>query len=202
MLHECTEGGNDVQDISWGALISQVTNVANAMRSCGIAKGDRVAGVLSNRLETVVACLATLSIGALWSTSSPDMGVEGVLDRLKQIRPRLLFAESDVFYGGKVLGLMEKNRACARQLLETSEFMNMIVIARRNQVQDDPALKLVSWSTFVKQGTGRPLRFERLPFNHPGFIVYSSGTVRSQRAQSRSYQANHPADWSSQMHRS
>ncbi|RMJ04805.1 hypothetical protein BHE90_015266 [Fusarium euwallaceae] len=177
VLHACTEGGNDVQDISWGTLISQVADLADAMRSSGIVKGDRVAGVLSNRLETIVACLATLSIGALWSTSSPDMGVEGVLDRLKQIQPKLLFTESDVFYGNKVLGLMEKNRSCAKQMLKTSEFMNMVVIPRSKPVQDEPELKLVTWSAFLKRGSGRPMQFERLPFNHPGFIVYSSGTT-------------------------
>ncbi|KAJ3545771.1 hypothetical protein NM208_g2351 [Fusarium decemcellulare] len=177
VLHACTEGGNDVQDISWGTLISQVADLADAMRSSGIVKGDRVAGVLSNRLETVVACLAALSIGALWSTSSPDMGTEGVLSRLEQIRPKLLFAESDVVYGNKVLGLMEKNRSCAMQMLKTPEFINMVVIPRSRPVQDEPSLKLVTWSVFLERGLGRPMQFERLPFNHPGFIVYSSGTT-------------------------
>ncbi|KAH8650771.1 acetoacetyl-synthase [Ilyonectria robusta] len=177
VLHACTEGGNDVQNISWETLISQVAGLADAMRSSGIVKGDRVGGVLSNRPETVVTCLATLSIGALWSTSSPDMGTEGVLDRLEQIRPKLLFVESDAVYGNKVLGLMEKNRSCARQMLKTPEFMNMVVIPRSRPVQDEPSLKLVTWSAFLKRGLGRPMQFERLPFNHPGFIVYSSGTT-------------------------
>lgn len=177
VIHECSEGGLDIQDIPWAMLISHVTSMADAMRSSGIVTGDRVAGVLSNRLETIVACLAALSIGALWSTSSPDMGVEGILDRMRQIRPKILFVESDVFYNGRVIELMDKNRECSRTLLNTPEFMNMIVIPRRRKVQQDSDLKMITLQTFLQRGRGSSLTFTRFPFNHPGFIVYSSGTV-------------------------
>ncbi|KIW86365.1 acetoacetate-CoA ligase [Fonsecaea pedrosoi CBS 271.37] len=177
VLHTCTEGGNDVQDVTWGQLIAQVTRMADAMKSSGVVQGDRVAGVLSNRLETVIACLATLSMGAIWSTSSPDMGVEGVLDRVRQIRPKLLFVESDVLYNERILDQREKNRAYAKSMLVTSEFTNIVVIPRSQQVHEDPDLKLVSLDTFLKRAKGRPLDFKRLPFAHPGFIVYSSGTT-------------------------
>ncbi|KAH0848652.1 hypothetical protein FOPE_02580 [Fonsecaea pedrosoi] len=177
VLHTCTEGGNDVQDVTWGQLIAQVTRMADAMKSSGVVQGDRVAGVLSNRLETVVACLATLSMGAIWSTSSPDMGVEGVLDRVRQIRPKLLLVESDVLYNERILDQREKNRAYAKSMLVTPEFTNIVVIPRSQQVHEDPDLKLVSLDTFLKRAKGRPLDFKRLPFAHPGFIVYSSGTT-------------------------
>ncbi|KAK6366827.1 hypothetical protein LTS17_010378 [Exophiala oligosperma] len=177
VIHECCEGALEVRDVTWEQLTSQVTSVADAMRSSGITSGDRVAGVLSNRLETVVACLATLSIGAVWSTSSPDMGVEGILDRVRQIRPKILFVESDVLYNGKVIDLARKNRACAAKLLDLPEYLNMIVIQRRNVVHEESALKLTTWQAFLRRGRGRPLTFAKLPFSHPGFIVYSSGTV-------------------------
>lgn len=147
------------------------------MRSSGVVQGDRVAGVLSNRLETIVACLATLSTGAIWSTSSPDMGVEGVLDRIRQIRPKILYAESDVLYNERILDQRDKNKAYAKYMLETPEFTNVVVIPRRKPVHEDSALKLISLNTFLERGIGRPLEFARLPFAHPGFIVYSSGTV-------------------------
>lgn len=177
VLHACTEGGQDVQDVTWGDLTAQVRKVSDAMKYSGVKVGDRVAGVLSNRVETVVACLATLSIGALWSTSSPDMGVSGILDRIEQIRPKLLFVESDVFYNGKLQPQMAKNRAYTKPLLHTSEFSNMIVIPRKQKVLSKPELKLITWDEFLKRDQARELHFARLPFSHPGFIVYSSGTV-------------------------
>jgi acetoacetyl-CoA synthetase len=178
-IHTCTEGGLDVEDVTWGALRSKVRQVADAMVTTGVKVGDRVAGVLSNRLETVVLCLASLSIGALWSTSSPDMGVKGVLDRLVQIRPKLLFAESDVLYNAKTHDLRSRNKEMARNLLSISEFSNIVVIARSKQVVEDQEMRLITWHTFLKRGRGRPLEFTQLPFSHPGFIVYSSGTVSS-----------------------
>ncbi|OQU94355.1 hypothetical protein CLAIMM_00716 [Cladophialophora immunda] len=177
VIHACTEGGEDIRDVTWGDLHSQVAQLADAMLSSGITVGDRVAGVLSNRLETVVACLAALSMGALWSTSSPDMGVEGVLDRVRQIRPKLFIVESDVFYNGRVQDQMDKNRQCAGELLQTPEFVNMVVIPRRTKVLEQRSLKVITWNTFLERGIGRPLKFAKLPFSHPGFIVYSSGTT-------------------------
>jgi acetoacetyl-CoA synthetase len=177
VLQTCVEGGADLRDITWGVLITAVTKMADALRSSGVVKGDRVAGVLSNRLETVVACLATLSIGAIWSTSSPDMGADGVLDRVRQIRPKILFSETDILYNNKILDQRQKNRVYAKEMLAFSEFANLVVIERTKEVQEDRGLKLISLSDFLKCGTGRPLQFARLPFSHPGFIVYSSGTV-------------------------
>lgn len=74
---------------------------------------------------------------------------------------------------------MDKNRSWAGQMHKTPEFMNMVVIPRSKEAQDEPELKLVTWESFLKRGLGRPLQFARLPFNYPGFIVYSSGTVAS-----------------------
>jgi acetoacetyl-CoA synthetase len=178
-IHACIEGGQEMQDITWGTLRSQTERIADAMVVSGIRAGDRVAGVVSNRLETMLACLATLSIGALWSTSSPDMGVKGILDRLLQIRPKLVFAESSVLYNGKVRDLMAKNREWAKRMLETPEFQNVIVTPRvgDRSPRDEANLKLVSWDSFLSRGTGRELQYQHMPFSHPGFIVYSSGTV-------------------------
>ena len=178
-VHTCTEGGENLHDVAWGELRSLVEQVADAMMSSGIKTGDRVAGVVSNRLETMVICLASLSIGALWSTSSPDMGVQGILDRLLQIRPRLVFGENAVMYNAKLRDLMAKNRQCAKRMTETPEYHNFIVISRGGDppAQEVPGLKIISWGRFLSRGMGRKLSFKPLPFSHPGFIVYSSGTV-------------------------
>lgn len=177
-IHTCNEGGINLADVTWGRLYALVEQAADAMVASGVHLGDRVAAVISNRLETVVLCLAALSIGALWSTSSPDMGEQGILDRLLQIRPKLVFGESAVLYNGKLRGLLLKHTGCATRLTETPEYQNYVVIPTEGfPVTQKPEAKLTSWSGFLGRGTGRRLTFAQLPFSHPGFIVYSSGTV-------------------------
>lgn len=177
ILHACAEGGVDMQHVTWGQLHGRVEKLADAMRSAGIQVGDRIAGIVSNTVETLVACLATLSIGAIWSTSSPDMGVPGILDRLLQIRPKLVFAESAVLYNGRVRDLMDKHMQWAKKLERTSEFQCVIVAPFRGAGIAETNTYITTWDEFLRKGTGRELVYAQLPFDHPGFIVYSSGTV-------------------------
>lgn len=172
------EGGTDIKDYTWGELYSLVERAADALISLGVKKHDRVAAVLSNRLETVVLCLATLSIGAIWSSSSPDMAESGILDRLTQIRPKIVFGESFVVFKGKVMDLASKNAAIVQGLKGFEEFKNLIVLPSQARIAEvDSRGQILGYEEFLKHGVGRPLKFTRLPFSHPGFIVYSSGTV-------------------------
>jgi acetoacetyl-CoA synthetase len=177
-IYVCEEGGVNLRETSWGAIYSGVERIADALRSAGVTTGDRIGAVISNSAETLTLCLATLSIGALWSTMSPDMGVSGILDRLSQIRPKLVFAESSVLYNGKKRELMPGNRDWIAALSKTPDFQTAVIIPRSDDsVPSDRATKLIPWKEFLQSGRGRKLQFAQLPFNHPSFIVYSSGTV-------------------------
>ncbi|OAL34611.1 acetoacetate-CoA ligase [Fonsecaea nubica] len=178
-IHACNEGGVNLRSITWGELISQVRQAADAMVSFGIGQGDRVAAVISNRPETMVLCLAALSLGAIWSTSSPDMGEHGILDRLFQIRPKLVFGETAVLYNGQMRDLRTKHRNCAERLAKHAEFQGYFLLETEGFGFQGHAqnVKIAPWSSFIGQSTGRELTFAQLPFSHPGFIVYSSGTT-------------------------
>jgi acetoacetyl-CoA synthetase len=177
-LYDCKEGLSSTQEMQWHELYSRVEVLADAMKNAGLRKGDRVAAVISNCAEAVVACLATLSVGAIFSTSSPDMGVAGIMDRLDQIQPRLVVFESSARYNGKVRPLGEKIEKCTVALRKVPNFQEMIVINRGSEPLDTKTLSnTTSWEVFQKRSTGKKLQFEQVAFDHPGFIVYSSGTV-------------------------
>lgn len=177
-IHACNEGGTDLHDVTWNQLYKLVEKLADSMRASGVKKGSRVAAIISNRVETMALCLATLSIGAIWSTSSPDMGTQGILDRLMQIRPTLVFGETSVLYNGTIRDLRSKHAQCDEQLASIPEYGGYIIIGDALNPLDDGSLaRLQPWRHFLRRGTGRKLAFEPVPFIHPGFIVYSSGTV-------------------------
>ncbi|KAJ0420294.1 hypothetical protein BJY00DRAFT_301689 [Aspergillus carlsbadensis] len=189
ILHLVPEGGATIRDLTWSELRAQVRRVASALAASGVAVGDRVASVISNRLETIVGCLATLSLGAIWSSTSPDMGAAAVLDRLGQIRPKVVFCESEIVYNGKRRNLLPRHRQWAQDLARQVADLQAVVVmggAAAADVVDVSALqgdgraattKMTPWAAFVSRGApGRSLSFVRLPFNHPAFIVYSSGT--------------------------
>lgn len=192
ILHVTSEPSPDVRDVTWDELHADVARTASAMVAHGVRVGDRVAAVLSNRLETVVCCLAALSLGAIWSSSSPDMGMDGILSRLTQIRPKLVFCEREIVYNGKRVQLLAKHRTWAEVLAQQVPELEAVVVmggshaadrAASNETKFKPGPtrmqdKFISWNTFLGRGkSNRPLTFEQLPFSHPGFIVYSSGTT-------------------------
>lgn len=182
ILHVASEGAEDLRDVTWEQLRGDVARISGSMASRGVKVGDRVAAVMSNRLETIVACLAALSLGAIWSTSSPEMGVDAILSRLTQIRPRLVFCERQVVYNGRMRNLIAKHRAWSKILAqETAELEAVVVVGGVGDVTSEPTespVKLVAWDEFLARGASRTtLKFRQLPFNHPGFIVWSSGTT-------------------------
>ncbi|MEM6580762.1 MAG: acetoacetate--CoA ligase [Pseudomonadota bacterium] len=163
------------QRSSWTyeALFEAVASLASAMRGHGVQPGDRVVGLLPNIPETVIAMLATTSIGAIWSSCSPDFGAKGAIDRFRQIEPKLLFTTDGYVYGGKRIALFEKVADIARSI-ESIE--SVIVIPLLDGVPSVPQ-GMVSLAAFTSSSPAQPLEFAQLPFNHPLYIMYSSGTT-------------------------
>ena len=163
--------------ISYKTLHEEVARVAAGLRAAGVGTDDRVAGFLPNLPETAIAMLATASLGATWSSCSPDFGVHGVIDRFGQIAPKVLFTADGYFYAGKTLDSLTPMGEMLKQL---PSIERVVVIAYTTGAPEltrlgSPASKATLWDTFGTRG--EPLQFTRVPFNHPQFILYSSGTT-------------------------
>jgi acetoacetyl-CoA synthetase len=167
--------GRRRRELTHAQLFEAVSRFAAALRRSGIRPGDRVAGYLPNMPETIVAALGAAAVGAVWSSCSPDFGVQGVLDRFGQIEPRVLVAADGYFYGGKTHDVRPRLGEVARALPSVD---HVVVVP---YVDPDPAIadirSGVLWETWLGGQPAPPLNFEQLPFNHPLYILYSSGTT-------------------------
>ena len=161
--------------LSYGQLYEQVEQCAAAMRSVGVECGDRVAGFMPNVAQTVVAMLATTSIGAIWSSCSPDFGINGVMDRFGQIKPKLLFGCNGYYYNGKTID----STPTLQQICDKIDSIEqLVVVPVIEQLADLSAHgKAVLFNDFLITHNTPELVFEQLPFNHPLYIMYSSGTT-------------------------
>jgi acetoacetyl-CoA synthetase len=163
------------REISWAQLRTEVAALAAALRRAGVGVGDRVAGLLPNIPEAVIGMLATASLGAVWSSCSPDFGIDGVVDRFGQIAPKVLLATDGYWYNGKAVDSLARLQAIAARLPPLAA---RVVIPLR-----DPALAagaLPEGATLYRDfvaGPAQPLAFAQLPFDHPLYILYSSGTT-------------------------
>jgi acetoacetyl-CoA synthetase len=152
-----------------------VSSLAQAMTAAGIGPGDRVAAFVPNMAETVACMLATASLGAIWSSCSPDFGVQGVLDRFGQIEPKLLITADGYWYGGKSFDSLARIGECLRHLPSVAR---VVVLPYLSQTPDLSGLpKAVRLADFIGPYPAREIAFRRLAFNHPLFIIYSSGTT-------------------------
>jgi acetoacetyl-CoA synthetase len=186
LLNRRTEGvaiigrleNGERREISWPQLHAAVACAAAALRASGVGVGDRVAGMLPNVPETIIAMLATASIGALWSSCSPDFGVNGVLDRFGQIAPKILIACDGYYYNGKTIDCRGKIAEVASKLESLS--VTVVVPVLGGDLDVD---KATGWHAYLDSAAGEgaaeppTLVFEQLPFDHPLFIMYSSGTT-------------------------
>ena len=161
--------------LSFAQLYDEVEKIAGALRLAGVHEGDRVAGFVPNGPEAIIAMLATASIGAIWSSCSPDFGAKGVLDRFGQIRPKVLFACDGYRYAGKRIDLRDRVREVAESLPDLEYVVGIPWLEERPDWSGMP--KAIEWDEFARVGDGDPIRFERLPFDHPLYILYSSGTT-------------------------
>ena len=168
-----TESG-PARRLSRDELQAQVSALAATLRELGVEAGDRVAGFMPNIPETVIAMLATTSIGAVWSSCSPDFGFSGVLDRFGQIAPKVLFSADGYVYNGKHCDSLER---LARIADAIGSIEAVIVVPMLAQEPDLGAVRAARpWSSALHDNPP-PLTFARLPFDHPLFIMYSSGTT-------------------------
>ena len=163
-------------EVSWAQLKRDTGALAAHLRTLGVGPGDRVASYMPNRPETVVAFLACASIGAIWSSSAPDMGATVVLDRFRQIEPKVLLAVDSYSYNGKI---HDRRELVDELLLELPSVRHVIHVAGpicRAASHRPPAWRdRLSWQDSV--AADAELQFERMPFDHPLWIVYSSGTT-------------------------
>ena len=160
--------------ISWAALHDEVASVAAALREHGVRSGDRVAAFMPNIPEAVIAMLATASIGAVWSSCSPDFGVQGVLDRFGQIEPRILFCADSYTYAGRKIDCLARAAEVAGKIPSIEK---VVVVAYGDSNPDISHVpRSQPWTEFAASSWGT-VEFERLPFDHPLYILYSSGTT-------------------------
>ena len=165
---------NDPKYISYKKLYIQVGKLANTLKNLGIQKNDRIVAFMPNIAETVIAMLATSSIGAIWSSCSPDFGVDGVLDRFKQIKPKLLFFANGYQYNGKIIDCKDKVISILDQLPSIEQ---TIMINHYGDESISLNGKNLSWDEIMDSSDTKEINFESLPFNHPLYIMYSSGTT-------------------------
>ncbi len=170
------ERGAD-QRLTYRQLYDEVARIAAGLKDAGIEPGDRIAGYLPNLPQTLVAMLATASLGAVWSSCSPDFGVHGVLDRFGQIAPKVLFAADGYLYTGKTLDSLATIGAAAAQLPSVERIVVIPYLSERPELArlGTSAAHATHWEEFGTRGA--PLRTPGLPFNHPLFILFSSGTT-------------------------
>jgi acetoacetyl-CoA synthetase len=161
--------------LSWDELHEAVSRLQQALQAAGIGSGDRVAGFLANVPEAVVAMLAAASIGAVWSSCSPDFGVQGVVDRFGQIAPRLLFFTEGYFYNGKLIDTLPRLPEILRQIPEIERAV--IIPYARERPEFGAIDRATSWEEFLHPFAPRPVEFAPQPFDHPLAILYSSGTT-------------------------
>ena len=161
--------------LSFRQLHDAVSMVAQGLRAAGVSTGDRVAGYMPNMPETVVAMLATTSIGAIWSSASPDFGVQGVVDRFGQIGPKVLFSADGYFYGGRRFDSVGRLASVAARI---PSIERIVVVPYTTTAPDLSAVaKAVTLDEFTAGRTPAGIKFERLAFDHPLYIMYSSGTT-------------------------
>jgi acetoacetyl-CoA synthetase len=165
----------DLDELTWGELRRQVAAAATGLRGLGVERGDRVVAYLPNTAEAIVAFLAAASIGAVWSSCSPDFGPASVVDRFAQIEPKVLFAVDGYRYGGKDFD----RRDVVAQLQEAMPSLERTVVVP--YLSEDPDVSglrdATGWEELLTAGADAPLEFDRVPFDHPLWVLYSSGTT-------------------------
>ncbi|WP_298432495.1 acetoacetate--CoA ligase [Geobacter sp.] len=167
--------GREAVRITYAGLFERTAQLAQALRGAGVAAGDRVAGYLPNIPETVIAMLAATSIGAAWSSCSPDFGTRGAVDRFGQIRPKILFAADGYLFGGRRFDSRERLGGIMAELPTVERLVVVPFLDERPDLAAIP--RAILYDAFASREAGLPLPFAQLPAEHPLYIMYSSGTT-------------------------
>ena len=159
--------------LSFAELYNQVSKTAQHLKALGVTKGDRVAGFLPNFAGSIVAMLATASVGAIWSSCSPDFGEQGVIDRFGQIEPKVLFCVDGYFYNGKTHNCLDKIKSFTARLPSLKQVVIFDYASLSNIVINNS----ISYQEILENYEAIEIGFERVGFDHPLYIMYSSGTT-------------------------
>ncbi len=162
------------RELTHAELYREVARAAQSLRDAGVTRGDRVAGYLPNLPETVIAMLAATSIGAVWSSCSPDFGVSGVVDRFGQIEPVVLFCAESYTYNGKRHDCLGRVADIVGQV---GSIRQVVVVPYLDRAADLGQVPGASWWDDFRAADAGDIAFERLPFDHPVYVLYSSGTT-------------------------
>ena len=161
--------------ITYAQLYDEVARVAKSLKEAGVQVGDRVVGFMPNMPETIIAMLAATSLGAAWSSCSPDFGIKGVLDRFGQIQPKVLFTTNGYSFKGKHIDSLER---ISNILKELPSIEKLVVVPYTEQHPDIKGIpNAILYKDFRSSESNLEIEFEQLPFNHPLYIMYSSGTT-------------------------
>ncbi len=161
--------------MTYAELYNEVASVARSLKQAGVRTGDRVVGFMPNMPETVIAMLAATSMGATWSSCSPDFGIKGVLDRFGQIKPKVLFTADGYFFKGKRLDSLERISSILKELPSVEKVVVVPFTVKDPDI--GTVLHAVLYNDFKSPESGLAIEFEQLPFDHPLYIMYSSGTT-------------------------
>ncbi|KJY72117.1 acetoacetate--CoA ligase [Vibrio nigripulchritudo] len=164
------ERGQQVS-LSWRDVCEQVSVIQQWLIDCGVKEGDVVAGYLPYLPETVIAMLAATSLGAIWTSTSPDFGIDSVLERFGQVKPKVLFCCDGYSFAGKQHSMREKNQALNEQLVSLNQ------VCEIQYLNTDAQSDFSSWSVILGNYEAKQLEYQRVGFNSPLFILYSSGTT-------------------------
>ncbi len=175
LVFQSEDPDREAETLTYARLYDEVARVARSLRDMGVEANDRVVGYMPNTIQTIVAMLAASSIGAIWSSCSPDFGFQGVLDRFGQIKPKVLFTVDGYLYNGKTHDLKSK----VVKVLDALPSIEMVVVQPFAEPGPDISSmpKSVLFDDFKSGEPGLDIEFEQLPFDHPVYILYSSGTT-------------------------
>jgi acetoacetyl-CoA synthetase len=167
--------GNASEKITYRALYNETAKLAKSLKEIGVKPGDRVAGFMPNMPETVTAMLAASSLGAIWSTCSPDFGARGVLDRFGQIKPKVLFTSDGYWYKGNRFDSLGRVSEIVKGLPSLEKIVVVHYTLRKPDIGNIP--NSVLYSEFLSKESNPEIDFAQLPFDHPLYIMYSSGAT-------------------------
>ena len=160
------------EEISWGQLYNKVCKFSNYLKSLGLKKGDRVAAYVPNKIESIISFLACAKNGIIWSSCSPDFGTQGVVDRFKQIEPSILITTDHYFYNGKKINILEK----IEDILKQIPSIKKTLVFSYNKKEEMTLHGHINFDQVLEK-VNMDETFEKFEFNHPVYILYSSGTT-------------------------
>src|SRR5207245_2941161 len=167
----------ELDQLSWGELAAQVAAAAGGLGALGVARGDRVVAYMPNVAETLIAFLASASIGAIWSSAAPEFGARSVIDRFAQIEPKVLLAVDGYRHGGKDFDRRDVVSSILAELPTVEHVVELPYLQAASASSPRGEVSQLSWRELLERGRGAELTFEQVPFDHPLWVLYSSGTT-------------------------